>query len=121
MIGEGGGVETDEKDADVETVTDNDGDAQVYEREGVNSTPGNEGSSGGPMKTMVVVGAGEEGVANSNQTKRVGACSCFPVVRTQEVATQKGMAEEDQRWTSDRPDHYFYRCHRCSSVHCQMR
>lgn len=64
-IGEGEGVRTDEKDVDVETAIDNGGGGQVYEREGVNLTPGNEGPSGGPMKMMAVGGAEEEGVANS--------------------------------------------------------
>ena len=72
MIDGSGDVQMDEE-ADVEIVTDNGGDAQVCEREGVNSRLGNEGSSAGPMKTMAAVGAGEGGVANSTQRRRVGA------------------------------------------------
>ena len=73
MIDGSGDVQMDGKEVDVEIVTDNGDDAQACEREGVNSRLGNEGSSAGPTKTMVAVGAGEEGVANSTQTRRVGA------------------------------------------------
>jgi len=93
MIGEDGGVGTAEKeDAEVETETGNDGDAQTSGRGGANLTLGNGGSSTGPMKTTTVA---EEEVAGSTRTKRLEACNCSPAVRTQEAATRMGMVEED--------------------------
>jgi len=88
MVGEGGGVEV-FGEADVETETDNDDDGS--EREAANSTPGNEGSSADPTRT-----AAEEEAASSMQTKSFGACSCSPVARTQEAATQREMVGEDR-------------------------
>ena len=57
------------------TETDNDGDARTFEKGSANSTLGD----GGLL----------------TKTKRLEACSCPPVARTQEVATQKGTAGED--------------------------
>jgi len=100
-VGEGGSVETAEKEADVGTETDNDGDddgdgdAQGSEREAANSTLGNEGSSADPTKTAEAVAAAEEEAASSMQTKGLGVCSCSPVARTQEGAARKGMVGED--------------------------
>ena len=97
-IGGDGSVRTPEKEADAETEpeTGNGGGARIFEKGLANSTPGNEGTSTGPTKTTTVaVAVGEEGVASSKQTKRLGACSCPPGARTQEAAVQKGTAGED--------------------------
>jgi len=94
MIGDGESAGMPEKeDAEVETETGNDGDGQTSGRGAANSTPGNGGPSMGPMKTTMVV---EEAVAGSTRTKRLEACNCSPVVRTQGAATRRGMAEDDQ-------------------------
>lgn len=98
MVGEGESAETFEKEADVENEIDNDDDGddvQEYEKEAVNSTQENEGSSADPTKTVVAVVAAEEEAASSMRTKRLGAYSCSLVARTQEAAAQKGMVGDD--------------------------
>jgi len=93
IAGEGESADTVEE-VGVGTETDDDGDAQGSEREGANSTLGNEGSSVDPTKTAAAVAAAKEEAASSMQTKRSGLCSCSPVARTQEGAVQKGMVKE---------------------------
>lgn len=73
------------------TETDNDGDARTFEKGSANSTLGD----GGLLTKTKTVAVVEEEAAYSTQTKRLEACSCPPVARTQEVATQKGTAGED--------------------------
>ena len=93
MAGEGESAETLEE-ADVETETDNDGDAQTSERGAANLTPGNGGTLAGPTKMTEAVAAAGEEVARLTRTKWQGACNCSLVAHTQEAAAQKGMAGE---------------------------
>ena len=76
-----------------ETATGIDDDAQTFEREAVNSGRGSEERPRG-LKKVVVGEVGEGAVTGSTQTKSVEACSCYPMVRTQEGATLKGMVGE---------------------------
>jgi hypothetical protein len=93
--GENGGTPEKMRDAGIETETGNDGDVQTSEKGAANSTPGNEGSSVVSKKTMTAAATAEEGVVGSTRTKRLGACRCFLVARTQGAATRKGTAGED--------------------------
>lgn len=97
--GEDGGEDgvTLEKEADggIETGADTDDGAQISGREVANSGLGNGETSTRP-KTTAAVEVEREEVAGSNQTKRVGACSCPPVAGTREAATLKGMVGEDR-------------------------
>ena len=88
-------VTVEEVDAEIGAATDIDDDVQIYGRWMTNSGPGNGGPPAG-LKMAVAAVAENEEAADSMQTKRVEACSCYPVARTLEGATLKGMVEEDR-------------------------
>ena len=95
MVVIGAGMVEGEVGVETETEIGSGGDGRTSGKGEANSIPGSECSSTGLMRTMTAVTAAEE-VGGSTQTKKLAACSCSPVARTQEAAIRKGTVEEDR-------------------------